>query len=348
MTFGVKYAIVLYSRAMSVIEGAASPKDVFVVVPSYNHRPYVERCLRSIFEQTRPPKKLLVIDDGSTDGSPALIERVLKDCSFDSELIARENRGLCRTLNQGLERSTGEFFAYIGSDDVWSPQFLESQVNLLTARPNAVLAFGHAYLIDEDDQVFDCTKNWTEFADGDLLPDLLAGQVFSSASVVYRTEAIRQFCWNENSILEDYELYLKLSQVGEFARNKSVVCGWRQHGNNVSADIPRMVEEWIAAQDRVADVLPFSRRELDTLQQQLRFDMVSSFVRSGHRAKAATAFVTNLGGARSPTQIVRLLARIIVPAPLFDANVRRKRRAANRRYGELTFEQYHQQDHNPS
>lgn len=337
MTFGIKYAIVLYSRAMSVIEGAASPNEIFVVVPSYNHRPYVERCLRSIFEQTLPPKKLLVIDDGSSDHSPALIETVLKDCPFDCELIARENRGLCRTLNQGLERCTGEFFAYIGSDDVWSPRFLEAQISLLTSRPNAVLAFGHAYLIDNGDQVFDCTKNWTEFADGDLLPDLLAGRIFPSASVVYRTEAMRHFGWNENSILEDYELYLKLAQVGEFARNKSVVCAWRQHGTNVSADMPKMIEEWIAAQDRVADVLPFSRRELDRHQRRLRFDMVASFVRSGHRAKAASAFVTNIGGARSPIQIARLLARLIVPAPLFDANVRRKRRKAIGTYGKLNF-----------
>ena len=133
----------------------------FVTVPSYNHAPFVERCLRSIIGQTLQPKKLLVIDDGSKDGSPAIIENVLNDCPFDSELIARENRGLCSTLNEALELSDGKYFAYLGSDDLWLPSFLDEQTRLLDARPDSVLAFSHAYLIDENDDVFDSTAEWT-------------------------------------------------------------------------------------------------------------------------------------------------------------------------------------------
>ncbi|MCA1626038.1 MAG: glycosyltransferase family 2 protein [Acidobacteria bacterium] len=56
--------------------------EVFVLVPSYNHAPFVEKCLKSIIKQTFSPKKLLVIDDGSQDGSPQTIEKVLNDCPF--------------------------------------------------------------------------------------------------------------------------------------------------------------------------------------------------------------------------------------------------------------------------
>src|SRR5687768_1100451 len=106
--------------------------QVFVVVPSYNHAPFVEKCLRSIIGQTLRPAKLLVIDDGSTDGSPEIIERLLRDCPFESKLIARENRGLCATLNESLALSDGEFFAYLGSDDIWLPSFLKEQTRLLS------------------------------------------------------------------------------------------------------------------------------------------------------------------------------------------------------------------------
>src|SRR4051794_16332357 len=105
--------------------------DVFVCVPSFNHAPFVETCLRSIISQTHRPRKLLVIDDGSSDESPKLIETVLKECSFDAELIARDNRGLCRTLNQALELSDGEYFAYLGSDDLWLRDFLAARVEML-------------------------------------------------------------------------------------------------------------------------------------------------------------------------------------------------------------------------
>ena len=64
--------------------------EIFVLVPSYNHAPFVERCLKSIINQSLQPKKLLVIDDGSKDNSVEIIDRVLKNCPFDAELIARE------------------------------------------------------------------------------------------------------------------------------------------------------------------------------------------------------------------------------------------------------------------
>ncbi len=103
--------------------------DTSVLIPSYNHAPFIERTLRSVFSQTLQPKKLLVIDDGSTDNSAEIIERVLKDCPFENEFITRENRGLCATLNEGFAKLDGEFFAYFGSDDVWFPAFLEEQTD---------------------------------------------------------------------------------------------------------------------------------------------------------------------------------------------------------------------------
>ncbi|HZB45171.1 MAG TPA: glycosyltransferase family A protein, partial [Pyrinomonadaceae bacterium] len=145
-------------------DGAA--RNVSVVVPSYNHARFVERTLRSVFAQTHAPAELLVIDDGSADDSPRVVERVLRDCPFPCELFARANRGLCATLNEGLSRGRGEFFAYVGSDDLWLADFLAARVALLRARPRAVLAYGHCYLIGEDDAVLDCTKDWAAYADG--------------------------------------------------------------------------------------------------------------------------------------------------------------------------------------
>ena len=104
------------------------PATVSVVVPSYNHAQFIEATLRSIMKQTLPPAELIVIDDGSSDDSPAVIERVLNDCPFPCELIARDNRGLCATLNEGFERSRGNYFAYLGSDDLWLPDFLKARV----------------------------------------------------------------------------------------------------------------------------------------------------------------------------------------------------------------------------
>src|SRR2546423_83206 len=126
--------------------------DVSVVVPSYNHARFVEKCLRSIFRQTLRPSELVVIDDGSSDDSPRVIERVLKDCPVACEFVVRPNRGLAATLNEGLACTRGPYFAYLGSDDLWLPEFLAARVAQLAARPRAVVAYGHAYSIDETDR----------------------------------------------------------------------------------------------------------------------------------------------------------------------------------------------------
>ena len=312
-----------------------SVSEISVLVPSYNHAPFVERTLHSIFAQTHAPKKLIVIDDGSKDESAAIIERVLQDCPFENEFIRRENRGLCATLNEGFAKTDGEFFAYLGSDDIWLPEFLEKQIGLLNTRPKAVLAFGHAFWIDENEQIIDRTDNWTEFADGDALPMLLRGEIFSSPSVVYCRSALEKHKWNENSRLEDYELYLKLATDGEFARNEEILCAWRQHGANTSDDTALMLAEMIAAQNRLSDKLKISREELAKIQKEVKFEAVFNHVRHGHRREAAWLFLQNLGGAKSPIQIAKMLFRLSIPPTIFQWNRARKRREAIEKYGKL-------------
>ena len=314
---------------------ASNKQEIFVFVPSYNHAPFIEKCLKSIINQTLSPKKLLVIDDGSKDDSPQIIESVLRDCPFESELIVQENQGLCATLNAGFAKSDGDFFAYIGSDDVWFPAFLEKRRALLEKRPNAVLAFGHGFLIDEADRIIDRTEDWTDFADGAMLPHLLRGQIFPSASVVYRRAALAKYTWNEDSRLEDYEMYLKLAADGEFAFDSKVLCAWRQHGNNVSGDFPLMMQEWLDAQNRVADRLKISRAELAKIQTELKFDAVLSYVRHGRRRDGLKLFYENVRGAKSLAQIGKTLFRLAVPAPIFDWNRNRKRRKTIEKYGKL-------------
>jgi alpha-1,3-rhamnosyltransferase len=321
-------------QQMEPVESQSRP-EVFVAVPSYNHAPFVGECLRSIIDQTLQPKKLLVIDDGSADGSPDVIEKVLRDCPFESQLIARENRGLCATLNEALSLSSGEFFAYLGSDDIWLPDFLKEQSGLLSRRPNAVLAFSHAYVIDEEDYIFDSTDRWSEFVDGDMRPLLLRGVIFSSPGVLYRRSILLKHRWNENSKLEDYEMYLKLTGEGEFARNEKILCGWRRHGVNASSDLPQMFAEMLAAQDRVAPELRIAADDLAKSQSRMKFTAAENFIRHGFRREAARLFLENFKGARSMTEILRTAFRLLIPASLFRWNRERKRRNAVRQFGNI-------------
>src|SRR2546427_3062547 len=210
------------------LDSVDKPARVSVFVPSYNHARFVESTLRSIMKQTLRPAELLVIDDGSTDDSPRVIERVLRDCPFPCELVVRANRGLCATLNEGLAKTRGLCFAYLGSDDLWLPDFLAARVSMLEARPPAVLAYGHAFLIDEDDRIIDCTLDWAHYTDGNARTMLLQENIAPmSPTVLHRRAVLERYGWNERARLEDYELYLRLSADGEFAFDAGILSAWR-------------------------------------------------------------------------------------------------------------------------
>lgn len=308
---------------------------ISVVIPSYNHAEFIERTINSVFSQTLFPEKLLVIDDGSEDNSTEIIGKLLDECPFDCEFIVRENQGLYAGLNEGFAKTSGEYFAYIGSDDLWLPEFLAENTGLLEKRKNAVLSFGHSFVIDENDEIFDRTDNWTEFADGDPLPFLLRGEIFSSPSVIYRRSALENFQWNENAKLEDYEMYLKLSTIGEFARSDKILSAWRQHNSNTSGQFAEMFPEFIAAQNRVADVLRIDRVKLEKIQAELKIGAVANFIRTGNKHEAFSILRKNSHGAKSSAQIAKLLFRLAVPQKLFQWNRKRKKQKAIKKYGRL-------------
>jgi len=308
---------------------------VSVVVPSFNHARFVEAALRSIFKQTLAPIQLLVIDDGSTDDSPAIIERVLKECPFPCELLVRENRGLCAALNEGFARSRGEYFAYLGSDDLWLPEFLSARVELLESRPKAVLAYGHAFFIDEENRIVDSTAEWASYADGDARAMLLETTGPMSPTVLYRRQALEDERWREESRLEDYDLYLRLSGAGEFAFDARVLSAWRRHDSNVSWDQRLMLEEQLRAQRDAALRFGFTEPEIERLQTTTRFNRAEDFLRVGEKAQALQLIRKNLRGARSARVGAKLLLRLLIPNSFMRGRARYRQQKTFERYGRL-------------
>lgn len=116
---------------------------VSVVIPSYNHRAYVETALRSALAQTYGSVQVIVIDDGSRDGSRDFLEKLASQEGFD--FIAQENAGICRTLNRAIrERARGRYIALLASDDYWVPEKLALQMARLRRSPDAELCFSQA------------------------------------------------------------------------------------------------------------------------------------------------------------------------------------------------------------
>lgn len=311
-------------------------EKAFVLVPSYNHAPFIERCLKSIIKQRLQPKKLLVIDDGSKDESPKIIEKILKKADFDAEFIARKNRGLCATLNEGLEKSSGEFFAYLGSDDLWLDKFLESRARLLTARPHAVLGYGNAFVINGTDEIIDCTENWRPYPDGNPQEMLVRGIAPISSTVFYRRDFLERVGgWNPDSKLEDYELYLKISEYGEFAFDPQILSAWRQHEKNTSRDTEFMLDEVLSAQVRSSQ--HFNLDEAETRKMKAETELLHSeiFARVGARKRAFSLLMKNFRSIESPAFFVKNILRLAIPKVLLKNLQRKNQRMSAAKYGKI-------------
>ncbi|MCA1816338.1 MAG: glycosyltransferase family 2 protein, partial [Acidobacteria bacterium] len=300
---------------------------------SFNHARFVERTLRSVFAQTHAPAHLVVIDDGSRDDSARVAGRALASCPFPCELVARENRGLAATLNEGLSRAAASrYFAYLGSDDLWTPEFLRERVGLLERRERAVVAYGHCLYVDAEDRVFDSTEDWARYADGDARAMLWRGIGPHSPTVVYRRAAVGRYGWNERARLEDYELYLLLAEDGEFAFDARALAAWRVHGENTSRDADFMRREWLAAQRRVAARIGMTDEKLARAQRAIEWNCAEHFARRGEKAKAVRLLYHGWRGVPSPSAAAKMLLRFAAPQALVERRARRRRsRAVERR-----------------
>ena len=102
---------------------------VSVVLPAYNHARFVREAIASVAAQTYPHIELIVIDDGSTDGTAALAQAALADLTIPSRFIARENRGAPATLNEGAALARGAYIAFLNSDDCYAPDRIARMVD---------------------------------------------------------------------------------------------------------------------------------------------------------------------------------------------------------------------------
>ena len=113
---------------------------ISVVLPVFNRAPYVGEAIESVLGQTRPPDELIVVDDGSTDDTAAVVERWARP---SLRIVRQENRGIGGARNSGLREVTGDLVAFIDSDDLWERDKLERQAAAMRDGGDVQLVFGH-------------------------------------------------------------------------------------------------------------------------------------------------------------------------------------------------------------
>ena len=196
-----------------------NPK-VSVILPVYNGALTIERAMRSVLGQTFQDFEILVINDGSRDGTQRVVEEIAIQDGRIILLNQEKNFGLQVSLNVGITRARGAYIARIDADDAWGdPEKLVRQVQFMDEHPNHVLLGTNAIVVDEGDQELFRVEN--PQTDAEIRHCLLARNVFLHSSVMIRNSALSKTGGYDESAaskhIEDYDLWLRLGRIGKIA-----------------------------------------------------------------------------------------------------------------------------------
>jgi glycosyltransferase involved in cell wall biosynthesis len=219
---------------------------VSVIIPAYNAAATVERTISSVLNQTYSDLEVLVVDDGSTDETAVLVQR-MADEDRRIRLLQKANGGLASARNYGIAHATGEFIAPVDADDLWHREKIRKQVALMQARGDGVgLIYTWARAIDEQDRVI-----------ADIAPSSLRGNVY--AALIIRNfvpsgaPLVRRKCADEvggydvtlsgrgATCCEDFKFNLDIAERYDFDLVPEFLKGYRFRAGSMSTEIEAML-----------------------------------------------------------------------------------------------------------
>ena len=187
---------------------------ISVVIPVYNCEAFVEEAVESVLNQTYPIHEVIVVNDGSTDATTALLDRFARDIAY-LELPA--NEGICQARNIGIDAATGDWIAFLDADDIWARNKIELQVREIRDDVGFVFSGKESFWDDGSRQSELCLYSPT---DADSPMESLLDHFFASPStVLVRTDLLRRCnCFQSDMELTDgdYDLWIKLATITRF------------------------------------------------------------------------------------------------------------------------------------
>jgi len=220
---------------------------VTMIVLCYNQARFVVETLESVKAQTYKHTELIIVDDCSTDESVAVIGRWLQENQIECTFIRHEkNQGVCKSLNEALANTVGKYISMTASDDVWLPDKIAQQVEIMESQPDTVgVVYSDAFQMDE------CGLPIAGMyipANNPKLPEIPPRQVLDALLdhnfIPGMTTLVRRSCYNvvgsydESMPTEDWDMWLRIAQHYSFLYSSIPVAKYRSHPDSFSHSDP--------------------------------------------------------------------------------------------------------------
>lgn len=262
--------------------------EVTVVIPTHNRRRLIEQAARAALTQEDVAVELLVVDDGSDDGTAELVEAI-EDPRLRL-LRVPEAGGVSRARNRGLAEARGAWVAFLDDDDLWAPDYLRRQVDAATWA-GASLTYARTIVVDERRSPLELRP--VPEPEGILSRLLERNVIGAPCGVVLRTDLVRELGGFDTSLslLADWDMWIRVAAAAPVAACHEVLVGYTKHDSNMH----RVVTDASHAEFRY---LVHKHGSLITEYEAApdgRFSLVwaaDAGRRSGRRRQAARAYLT--------------------------------------------------------
>jgi len=217
---------------------------VSILTALYNHEQYIKETLDSVLTEEYVNKELIIINDGSIDGSEQVVKEWIKNNGhrIHTEYIYRANKGVCATANELINRSNGKYILWLPSDDVLTNNTLAERVRLLESNPNKLVLLSDAAVIDTNSQIIarssmerHCVDkgNYHNF-DG-ILKQTITGLGISGATLLMNREIYNEVgLYPEGLAAEDWYFFQRAASKGRILFWDRIVSFYRIHNTNAS------------------------------------------------------------------------------------------------------------------
>lgn len=209
--------------------------EVSVIIPTYNSADYLMEAVDSVLQQSFQDFEILVIDDGSTDGT----EDRMRGRHSKVRYLRQQNSGVAVARNNGIKQSRGRYIAFLDADDTWLPCKLERQLAALGEHKDHRVCYSAFTVVDSDlAPVRVSRSNRQSHALDDLL---LRGNVIGSICTVLGERALFEAVGGFDPLLSqcaDWDLWVRLAALTDILYLDEPLVTYRQHGANMSRNAP--------------------------------------------------------------------------------------------------------------
>ncbi|NOZ11519.1 MAG: glycosyltransferase family 2 protein [Gammaproteobacteria bacterium] len=180
--------------------------SISVIIPTYNRSELLMRALRSVYAQTRPADEVIVVDDGSSDGSREAVKASFPQATY----LSQANRGVSAARNVGIKHSTGRWLAFLDSDDEWQPEKLARQYAACQADPDCCVIHSDEIWIRKGRRVNPMNKHAKQ--GGHIFEHCLPRCAISPSAVMIHRQVFDEVGLFDESLpaCEDYDLWLRI------------------------------------------------------------------------------------------------------------------------------------------